>query len=327
MKLSVVIPVFCVESTLDRCVESVLAQDVDDMEVILVDDGSPDECPRLCDEWAKRDSRISVIHKSNGGLSDARNAGLDVAKGDYIGFVDSDDDAVVQMYECMLNVALITNVDIVMSDYIRFFQDGKKELITKEIKGGLYKKERIRSEIYPKLIMTEAVDYGPCLSVWQALYKKSFLDTYYLKFDEQVKWSEDNIFSAMAAYCCTSLYYMKGEGLYHYWENPGSITTSYRNGAWDVYRIMNKHLHAFFDNVQDYDFSRQLKLHIIYYACSCVNQEIRMKKGQAELRRILSSPELKEAFKGFQFPKVSYKFKLYLLLMKYRFFLLLYLVG
>ena len=84
MKLSVVIPVFCVESTLDRCVESVLAQDVDDMEVILVDDGSPDECPRLCDEWAKRDSRISIIHKSNGGLSDARNAGLDVARGQYI---------------------------------------------------------------------------------------------------------------------------------------------------------------------------------------------------------------------------------------------------
>ena len=91
MKLSVVIPVFCVESTLDRCVESVLAQDVDDMEVILVDDGSPDDCPRLCDEWAKRDSRISVIHKSNGGLSDARNAGLDVACGQYITFVDSDD--------------------------------------------------------------------------------------------------------------------------------------------------------------------------------------------------------------------------------------------
>ena len=81
MKLSIVIPVYRVEGTLDRCVESVLIQDVDDMEVILVDDGSPDSCPQMCDQWAVRDNRIQVIHKENGGLSDARNAGIDIAQG------------------------------------------------------------------------------------------------------------------------------------------------------------------------------------------------------------------------------------------------------
>ena len=91
MKLSIVIPVYRVEGTLDRCVESVLIQDVDDMEVILVDDGSPDSCPQMCDQWAVRDNRIQVIHKENGGLSDARNAGIDIAQGDMITFVDSDD--------------------------------------------------------------------------------------------------------------------------------------------------------------------------------------------------------------------------------------------
>ena len=91
MKLSVIIPVYRVESTLDRCVESVLSQRVDDMEVILVDDGSPDECPKICDEWAVKDSRIRVIHKKNGGLSDARNAGIMIARGEHITFVDSDD--------------------------------------------------------------------------------------------------------------------------------------------------------------------------------------------------------------------------------------------
>lgn len=91
MKLSVIIPVYRVESTLDRCVESVLRQHIDDMEVILVEDGSPDSCPLMCDKWAKRDSRIRVIHKENGGLSDARNAGIEIAKGDFITFVDSDD--------------------------------------------------------------------------------------------------------------------------------------------------------------------------------------------------------------------------------------------
>ena len=91
MKLTVVIPVFRVEDTLDRCVESVLRQDVDEMEVILVDDGSPDKCPKMCDDWAEKDPRIRVVHKSNGGLSDARNAGIDIATGSLITFVDSDD--------------------------------------------------------------------------------------------------------------------------------------------------------------------------------------------------------------------------------------------
>jgi len=91
MKLSVIIPVYRVESTLNRCVESVLQQQIDDMEVILVDDGSPDRCYELCDEWAAKDTRICVIHKQNGGLSDARNAGIEIARGEYITFVDSDD--------------------------------------------------------------------------------------------------------------------------------------------------------------------------------------------------------------------------------------------
>ena len=91
VKLSVIIPVYRVEATLDRCVGSVLRQQVAEMEVVLVDDGSPDRCPQLCDEWQQKDARIRVIHKENGGLSDARNAGLDIATGDFITFVDSDD--------------------------------------------------------------------------------------------------------------------------------------------------------------------------------------------------------------------------------------------
>lgn len=91
VKLSVVIPVYRVEATLHRCVESVLNQRVADMEVILVDDGSPDRCPQLCDEWARCDPRIRTVHQPNGGLSDARNTGISMATGEVITFVDSDD--------------------------------------------------------------------------------------------------------------------------------------------------------------------------------------------------------------------------------------------
>lgn len=102
MKLSIIIPVYRVEDTLDRCVESVLGQCVDEMEVILVDDGSPDQCPAQCDRWAEKDTRIRVFHKENGGLSDARNAAIDIAQGDYITFVDSDDYLEANTYKPLL---------------------------------------------------------------------------------------------------------------------------------------------------------------------------------------------------------------------------------
>lgn len=110
MKLSVVIPVYRTEATLDRCVESVLAQNVDDMEVILVDDGSPDNCPQICDKWAAQESRISVIHQVNGGLSSARNAGIEEAVGDLITFVDSDDAVMPNTYGPF--IAMISDHDI-----------------------------------------------------------------------------------------------------------------------------------------------------------------------------------------------------------------------
>ena len=90
-KISVIVPIYKVEKYLDRCVRSVLAQTFRDFELILVDDGSPDSCPQMCDDWAKKDSRIRVIHQNNQGLSAARNTGIRAASGEYINFIDSDD--------------------------------------------------------------------------------------------------------------------------------------------------------------------------------------------------------------------------------------------
>jgi len=120
MKLSIVIPVYRTESTLDRCMESVLGQSFADLEVILVDDGSPDRCPQMCDEWARRDRRVRVVHKPNGGLSDARNAGIDVATGELITFVDSDDFVGRNTYQQV--VPLTQQADIV--EYAIYWQYG-----------------------------------------------------------------------------------------------------------------------------------------------------------------------------------------------------------
>ena len=122
--ISVIIPVYNVEKYLDKCVKSVINQSYSNLEIILVDDGSPDNCPQLCDDWANKDERIKVIHKKNGGLSDARNAGLDIATGEYIAFVDSDDYIESDMYECLLDKIIKTQSQMAICNFEYVDTDG-----------------------------------------------------------------------------------------------------------------------------------------------------------------------------------------------------------
>ena len=137
-QVSVIVPVYKAERYLQRCVDSLVRQTLRDIEIILVDDGSPDGCPALCDQLASEDSRIRVVHKENGGLSSARNAGLCVATGKYVGFVDSDDDVELDMYEKLVQKAEQYAADFVMCDYRRILSDGATSLFTKSLSGGFY---------------------------------------------------------------------------------------------------------------------------------------------------------------------------------------------
>ena len=119
MTISIIVPVYNVEPYLERCVKSILAQSYTQWELILVDDGSPDRCPEICDTYAAKDKRIKVVHKTNGGLSDARNHGLDVATGDYVLFVDSDDYIHPKMLQVMTLLVIEEDADIVQCSYIR----------------------------------------------------------------------------------------------------------------------------------------------------------------------------------------------------------------
>lgn len=112
-EISIIVPVYKVEPYLDRCINSILNQTFCDFELILVDDGSPDRCPQMCDEWSRRDERIRVVHKENGGLSSARNAGLDIALGKYLCFVDSDDWVAEDMCEYLLGLLQKYSADMV----------------------------------------------------------------------------------------------------------------------------------------------------------------------------------------------------------------------
>ena len=122
--LSIIVPVYDVERYLPKCIDSILAQTFMDFELILVEDGSPDNCPALCDAAAEKDARIRVIHQKNGGLSAARNAGLDAARGEWIGFVDSDDYIAPEMYEVLYKAVQSTGADLALCDYAEVDETG-----------------------------------------------------------------------------------------------------------------------------------------------------------------------------------------------------------
>lgn len=163
-KISVIIPVYDVEPYLEKCINSVLNQTYQNLEIILVDDGSPDLCGNICDTYAKKDNRIKVIHKENSGLSDARNRGLDIATGDYIGFVDSDDYITENMFKTLYELLKTYQADISTVSFYEIFngkvigvRDSKKlEVMNKkEALKELYRDDKIQSYCWNKLFKRE----------------------------------------------------------------------------------------------------------------------------------------------------------------------------
>lgn len=166
-KISIIVPVYKVEPYLRRCIESIINQTYKDLEIILVNDGSPDNCGDICDEYAQLDKRIRVIHKENGGLSDARNAGIDIAVGKYIGFVDSDDYIAEDMYEFLVNLMEKNNADISICGtyYVKDDKIKKSRKVSSEI--------RLNSETAIKEMLGE-LSFNT--SAWDKLYRRTLFD-------------------------------------------------------------------------------------------------------------------------------------------------------
>ena len=198
--VSIIIPVYNVEKYLDKCLDSVVNQTYTNLEIILVDDGSPDRCPAICDEWKSRDSRIKVIHQPNGGLSRARNAGLKIATGEFIGFVDSDDWIEPDMYETLLSTMLETGADIVVCNF--YCEEVNSDAFIQKPKSPVI--ERYTAEEALKLLISEKTFIHPV--VWNKLFRKHLLTN--LLFPED-KIYEDNLWTPQAIGGANSIITMK----------------------------------------------------------------------------------------------------------------------
>ncbi len=165
--ISVIVPIYNVEDYLDKCINSILNQTYKNLEIILVDDGSPDNCPKMCDEYAKKDNRIKVIHKKNGGLSDARNKGIEIANGEYITFVDSDDYLSNDCIELLYINIVKYDSDISIGGHQVVYDNGK--IINKYSNTEYVSTPK---EVLDKILYSDGID----LSAWAKLYKRNLFN-------------------------------------------------------------------------------------------------------------------------------------------------------
>ena len=216
-KISVIVPIYKVEPHLCKCVDSILAQTYQNLEIILVDDGSPDNCPAICDAYAAQDRRVRVIHKPNGGLSDARNAGLDVMTGDYVAFVDSDDWIEPQMYEKLLYYLKQFHADIAFGGVADDFEQNGTTITTKTSDYGNTPFSLDHIEAMRRY-------FHSSWAAWDKLYKATLFRDIRYPVGEI---NEDEAIVLQLLSKCSRVCY-SGEIFYHYMKRPGSgsITVS-----------------------------------------------------------------------------------------------------
>lgn len=217
--ISIIVPVYKVEAYLNRCVDSLLAQTYDKLELILVDDGSPDRCGEICDEYAEKDCRIRVIHKENGGLSDARNAGIEAARGEYLGFCDSDDWMEPDAYGAMLEFALREEVKLVCAG--RYDVSGR----TGERRLGLCPPETqvvSGEETVRRIFLWEHMDSA----AWDKIYHRSLFET--IRYP--VGRVHEDVPVTYRIALLAQRVGMLSKPIYNYYHRPGSITYAAFNG-------------------------------------------------------------------------------------------------
>lgn len=188
--VSIIVPIYGIERYVGICIESLLKQTYKNIEIILVDDGSPDRCPELCDLYAKKDSRIKVIHKENGGLVSARKAGLQIAQGKFVGYVDGDDWVEPDFYEKMVKIALEYNTDVVCAGQSRDLFDKSVSLVD-AFPQGLYSADKLERFKMTMLSFGNFYRLGVSTYVWNKLFSKKILYQHQMNVDERITIGED----------------------------------------------------------------------------------------------------------------------------------------
>ena len=251
--VSIIIPIYKVEQYLIDCIQSVCSQTYKNIEIILVDDGSPDNCGKICDDYAKRDKRISVIHKENGGLSDARNKGIDIARGDYITFVDSDDYVETTFIEELYNAIEKNNSDISICNINVVDENGKKISNLGFKDNIIVDGKQILKEICEQKNIVESI------VAWNKMYSSKFFKQYKYPVG---KIHEDEFLTYKILYQ-TKRVSVINKYLYNYRKNNQSIVgKEFNQQRLDLLEALSERLEFYKNNKEDYFYLMTLKIYL-----------------------------------------------------------------
>ncbi|MBM6688915.1 glycosyltransferase [Collinsella tanakaei] len=314
-KVSVIVPMYNVETYLKQCVESIRNQTISDIEIILVDDGSPDRCGFMAEEYARLDERVKVVHRSNGGLGPARNSGLEIATGEYVGFVDSDDWIEPAMYERLVRAADSNAADIAFGG-MKTVSFGKvKSTHQHPFSGCILQGPReifnLRKSFYgaaPERIKDDPVP----ISVWLALYKRTFLLQNRIYFIN-VR-SEDKFFNTHACRCASTVVCVEGVDYCYRKDDQPSITKTFERGTVDSFFRLFRLLEQMADEEPE-EFWEESHVRtsrcIIDYSRVLIGMIEGSSSSEAEKRRyvheVCRHPALARACKGYPFWKLPAK--------------------
>lgn len=225
--LSIIVPIYKVEEYLPECIDSIITQTFSDLEIILVDDGGTDNCPDICDAYAKRDKRIKVIHKENGGLVSARKAGMKAATGEYAAFVDGDDSIAQGMYETMCKAALQTDADIVIEGF-EFVYPDRVELWHDNVCDGEYDKGGLIQNIYPVMMCHDnSLDRNIAPALWNKIFRRELLGSILSGMNEGIRDGEDAAVTYPCLFAAEKVVFMTSEHYYRYRINTISMSRSF----------------------------------------------------------------------------------------------------
>ena len=336
-KVSVIVPVYNVESYLDRCVYSLINQTLQDIEIILVDDGSLDNSPKLCNAYQNIDSRIKVIHKENGGLGFARNSGLDIASGQFVAFVDSDDWLDLHMYETLYQIAITQQCDTVYCS-LQYFYSEKDIRPFKEVdKLSFYNgtdeiKEFILDMLAPAPSYSSDVKY--MVSVCKALYSRNLIEDNNLRFcSEKEVASEDMLFHIDYLRHSNKIGFIP-QYFYNYFQNTNSITHTYSDDKIERLKCFLNQVHQkYAENYNEKEYYQRLQRKSLHYLRTALTIKYKMSSKYnfiymySEFLRLCGEKEFKLALNDYPYRLLDYKHKVFFLLVKYKMISLLILMN